>query len=342
MSVVLEIEGLTVSYGEAVAVRDVDMVFDSGLLALVGESGCGKTTLLRTIAGFETPRRGTVRIAGRTVVGEGAFVPPEKRDVGMVFQQGALFPHLTVWENVRYGVRGSRAGEARAAELLDLVRLADTRERFPDQLSGGQQQRVALARALAPEPRLVLFDEPFAGLDPGLREDLRLEVREVLRRTGTNAVLVTHDREEALAVAGAVAVMVEGRVLQVASPETIYARPASEAVAEFLRSGELFDCMVAGGEFESALGRGRCDAPDGAGRLLLRPEDVRLRLAGSGHAVAGVLEGREFFGHDALDRVVLSSGETVRARVLTGDTLPVGSRVEVELRERLYRVFPGA
>lgn len=335
----LAVRGLEVAYGDHAAVRGASLELERGLLALVGESGCGKTSLLRAIAGFERPRAGVIEIGGQVVVDGSTFVAPERRSVGMVFQEGALFPHLTVWENVRYGVRGSRSGEGRARELLERVGLAAAAERFPDELSGGQQQRVALARALAPEPRLLLLDEPFAGLDPGLREQVRDRMREVIAATDTSAVLVTHDREEALTVADQVAVMVEGEVLQVAPPGTVYARPESAAVARFMGSGELIDCRVDGGRFRCVVGEGRCDAADGAGRLLLRPEDVSLRLARGGEAVSGLLESRQFYGHDALDSVRLNDGSLLKARVLTGDTLPVGARVAVRLRERLYRVF---
>ncbi len=337
----LEVRGLTIAYRAVPAVREVDLDVEGGLLVLIGASGCGKTTLLRAIAGFEEPQAGSIALDGVVLSAPGSVVPPERRGIGMVFQEGALFPHRTVWDNVRYGVHGDAAGEARARRLLETVRLGGAEDRFPDQLSGGQQQRVALARALAPAPRLLLFDEPFAGLDPALREDLRSELRQVLAETATAAVLVSHDRNEALAIADRLAVMVEGRLLQVGSPETVYARPASAAVARFMGSGLLLTCTVEGGRFRSAVGSGRCDAVAGPGLLLLRPEDVRLRLVRGGEAVVGRLEERRSFGHDALDRVRLDSGVTVDARVLTGDTLPIGSRVAVELRERLYRVFAG-
>lgn len=336
---VLELHDVSVLYGETAAVREATLNFESGLLALVGESGCGKTSLLRAIAGFERLSSGQIRVAGAIASSPSVHVKPEARGVGLVFQEGALFPHLSVWDNVRYGVRGKHLAESRARELLALVRLADLADRFPDELSGGQQQRVALARALAPMPRLVLFDEPFAGLDPSLREGVRDEVRAILRETSTDAVLVTHDREEALAIADRLAVMVDGRILQTGPPETVYARPSNREVAEFMGSGALVPCSVSGGFFQCGVGRARCDAPDGPGLLLLRPEDLRPRLAQPGDAPLGTIESRVFFGHDVLDSIRLSSGLELKARVLSGDTLPVGTSVALELRERLYQVF---
>jgi iron(III) transport system ATP-binding protein len=339
---VLELHDLTVRYGETVAVREATLSFAGGLLALVGESGCGKTSLLRAIAGFERPSGGEIRVSGTIVASPTVDVKPEVRGVGLVFQEGALFPHLSVWDNVRYGIRGRLRSQARARELLTLVRLAELADRFPDELSGGQQQRVALARALAPRPRLVLFDEPFAGLDPGLREELRDEVGVVLRETSTDAVLVTHDREESLAIADRLAVMAGGRLLQVDTPETVYARPANLEVARFMGSGALVPCTVESGSFECGAGKARCDAPDGHGMLLLRPEDVRLRLSQPGDGIFGTIQSRAFRGAHVLDSIRLSSGLELQARVLSGDTLPVGTSVAVELRERSYRVFPTA
>ena len=217
--VLLEVEGLTVLYGDVVAVdRASFRATRRAITTLVGPSGCGKTSLLRAIAGFESPQSGRVAIAGRDVAGGDAWVPPERREVGMVFQQGALFPHMTTWHNVRYGVDDRPDADRLTRDALDLAGLAPLSERYPDQLSGGQQQRVALARALAPSPAIVLFDEPFAGLDAAARERLREQVCSILRKAEMTAVIVTHDQEEALSLGDRVAVMMRGRIVQAGTP----------------------------------------------------------------------------------------------------------------------------
>ncbi len=336
----LEIRALTVRYGEVAAVVDADLELSGrDTTALLGPSGCGKTTLLRAIAGFENPSAGTIRLDGRPVAGEGAWVAPEKRHVGMVFQEGALFPHRTVGQNVEYGIRGRPGAAQRVAEVLALVGLTGLEDRYPDQLSGGQQQRVALARALVPEPRLVLLDEPFASLDASLRARVRDEVRRTLDRARTCAILVTHDQEEALSFADRVAVMMDGRVLQVGTPEDIYHRPVSPRVAQFIGDGRLVPCTVSAGRFRSAFGEATCAAPDGAGLVFLRPEDLTVVRWSQGPGVPATLRGRRFFGHDVLDTVELPNGERVEVRSLSSTTLPVGSPVRLALRERTYRVF---
>jgi iron(III) transport system ATP-binding protein len=337
---VVEIEDLHVRRGDWPAVSGLDLTIEAGrITALVGPSGCGKTTLLRAIAGFETPAAGTIRLAGETVSGPGAWVPPERRQVGMVFQEGALFPHLDVARNLRYGVRGLADAEERVRGALELVGLEGLDRRMPDELSGGQQQRVALARALAPSPRLILLDEPFAGLDATLRERVRQEVREILERAGLTAVLVTHDQEEALSVGDRVAVMIAGRVLQVGDPEEIYHRPATPEVAEFIGVGQLIECEVADGRCSSIFGWAPCEAGDGRGRLFVRPEDFRLLPAGDGEGVAGKIVERRFFGHDVLDRVELDGGQSLEVRSLSSTTSAVGEPVRVALRQRIFQVF---
>lgn len=340
-SPILEIAGLFVDYGDTPAVRGVDFSLSDGrIVALLGPSGCGKTTLLRAIAGFERPSAGTIRLAQRTVTGPGLWVEPQDRRVGMVFQNGALFPHLTVTGNVLYGVGRRQDAQARVHEVLAQVGLEGLGERFPDQLSGGQQQRVALARALAPRPQIILLDEPFASLDASLRERVRREVRGVLEATGITAILVTHDQEEALSFADDVAVMVEGRVLQVGRPADIYHRPISPEVANFVGSGQLLPCRVTAGRFQCSLGSASCTAADGPGLVFLRPEDLSLIRWMQGEGAAGTVSERRFFGHDVLDTVRLASGESVEVRSLSSTTVPVGSPVRLALRERTYQVFP--
>ncbi|HVS13803.1 MAG TPA: ABC transporter ATP-binding protein [Thermoanaerobaculia bacterium] len=339
----VELNGVTVRYGEVTALDRAELVVpNGGLTAVVGESGCGKTTLLRVLAGFETPEIGSVFIAGRCVAGRddaGArrWVPPERRRVSVVFQEGALFPHLTVAENVGYGIRDARLRRDRTHEMLTLVGLADRPDRLPHELSGGQQQRVALARALAPDPRLVLLDEPFASLDENLRERVRDEVRSILRAAGATAVLVTHDQAEALSLADWLAVMAEGRVLQCGSPEEVYRSPASPQVARFLGQGQLLPASVAAGVLRCAFGERAVARPDAEGLVLVRPEDLELRGPGD-EGLPGLITGRRFYGHDLLDEVRVEGDHDrpelmVRTRSLAPARHPVGARVRVALRE---------
>jgi iron(III) transport system ATP-binding protein len=263
----------------------------------------------------------------------------------MVFQDGALFPHLTVEQNVSYGLRSGSARVAslkeRVDDVLGRVGMRDLGGRYPDQLSGGQRQRVALARALAPAPRLILLDEPFANLDATLRAQVREEMRQILEVSGVSALLVTHDQEEALSFADRVAVMIDGQILQTGTPEEIYHRPVSSQVAEFIGDGHLVSCNVTSGRFSSEFGSATCEAPDGSGLLFLRPEDLSLIRWSMGYGVPGTVVERRFFGHDVLDCVQLASGATVEVRSLSSATVPVGSPVRLALKERTYRVFPG-
>ncbi|MFC5277555.1 ABC transporter ATP-binding protein [Halorubrum rubrum] len=252
----VDLAGVSKHYDGTVAVEDVDLRIREGeFFTLVGPSGCGKTTTLRLIAGFEAPTEGRIRFGGRDVSG----VPPEERNVGVVFQNYALFPHMTVGENVGYGLRfseppGGASRAERVRDLLDLVDLSGTADRDPESLSGGQQQRVAMARALAPGPDLLLLDEPMSALDARLRERLRLQVREIQRELGITTVYVTHDQEEALSVSDRVAVMRGGTPEQVAPPRSVYRRPASRFVAEFVGDNNVFEGVVAGTDDESAGG----------------------------------------------------------------------------------------
>ena len=291
----VELAGLTARFGDLVALDDVSIAVEPGeFFTLVGPSGCGKTTTLRAIAGFERPDAGSVRIAGRDVSG----VPPEDRDVGIVFQHYALFPHLDVRGNVAYGLRfrdppGGAATDDRVDELLELVDLAGLGDRAPDQLSGGQQQRVALARALAPGPEVLLLDEPLSALDARLRERLRVTVRDVQRELGITTVYVTHDQAEALAVSDRVAVMREGRVEQVGTPEGVYREPASRFVAEFVGDNNVLEGTVASADPPTATVEGDVwPLPDDAAVatgdrvvLALRPEHLS---AGGGPAAIDV------------------------------------------------------
>ena len=336
----IEVRDLVVRRGDVVAVDDLSLEIVAGeITSVVGPSGCGKTTLLRTIAGFEEPLAGAIEIDGECVASPELWVEPEQRRVGMVFQEGALFPHLDVEANVRYGVRGLAGAEARVTHCLELVGLAELGRRMPDEISGGQQQRVALARALAPEPRVVLLDEPFASLDAALKERVRDEVRRILQSAGVTVVLVTHDQEEALSMGARVAVMDHGKILQVGTPEEVYHRPQTPRVAEFIGDGALVPCTVEGDRFVSAFGSGRCQADAGSGRLLLRPEDLLLRPPGAADGIPARIVGRRFYGHDVLDRIRLETGEEADIRSLSPPLEGVERRVRVTLREGLFWVF---
>jgi len=314
-------------FGRTLAVAGASLRVDEGeLVALLGPSGSGKTTLLRSIAGFEVPDAGTIEIAGRRVAGDGTWVEPEHRRIGMVFQDGALFPHLTIAGNVAFG-----ADAARAAEKLELVGLADRANAYPHELSGGERQRVAVARALAAEPSVVLLDEPFAALDAGLRESLRGEVRAILKAAGASALLVTHDQAEALSLADTVAVMRAGRIVQVGTPEEIYERPRSRWLAEFLGEADLLPGTARGGVVECELGRFGVPAElAGSVQVLVRPESVAIGVgAAPREHVEAVVVDREFFGHDQLLRLELPSGLRLRSRRLGFPAWHPGDRVRV-------------
>lgn len=336
----IELRQLEVRYGAHRALRGVELdVERGGLTALVGPSGCGKTSLLRAIAGFEVPTAGSIRLAGEWVAGPRAWVEPERRRVGMVFQQGALFPHMTVGQNVLYGLASSAKRQERALEALELVGMANRRDRFPDQLSGGEQQRVALARALAPRPRLILLDEPFASLDAMLRRRLREEMRTILQAEKITAILVTHDQEEALSIADTVAVMIDGEILQCGSPPEIYQRPAELAVARFIGDGQLLACEVSAGLARSVLGEIPCATLEGEGWMLVHPEDIQLLPADSPIGRPGRLLRRNFFGHDQLDEVQLDDGTVLKVRVLSSEGYGVAEKVKAQLKERDFSIY---
>ncbi|MGZ8866779.1 MAG: ABC transporter ATP-binding protein [Thermoanaerobaculia bacterium] len=329
MSANLEIRDLTVRYGDVVAVDRVSLSVEGGTLAaLVGPSGCGKTSILRAIGGFETPAAGTIAVGGEPI----GALPPEKRRIGMLFQQGALFPHLTVIENVAFGL--PRRDDVRAVNALQLTGLENLRSRRPHELSGGQQQRVALARALAPQPRLILLDEPFAALDAPLRARLREEVRDILRQTSTTGVLVTHDQEEALSIADVVSVMRHGRILQSGSPREIYDRPGSEEVARLVGDANLMDATVHGGTIVTPFGALRLDAEDGP--CIVRVATENLMLAP--HGARGVIVASRFYGHDVVDEVRLDDNRIIRVRLPHSAGDP-GTQINVALKPGTYRVF---
>jgi len=307
--------------------RGVDLTVPAGsLVALLGPSGCGKTTLLRAVAGLERPDAGEVRVADRVMSGPGAFVPAERRHIGMVFQDAALFPHLTVARNVAYGLpRGDPDRRARVAEALELVGLSGFEERSPATLSGGQAQRVAIARALAPHPSVMLLDEPFSSLDAPLRAELRLEVRRMLTAIDATAIFVTHDQEEAFVVGDEVAVMSEGLVVQQGAPTALYEWPATRAIAEFIGDANFIPGSADGEAARTPIGPIPLrDAPEGPVEVMVRPERILAR-AGDGATVTAI----EYYGHDAVYVVRIDEGPVVRSRVIGAPRLEPGDRVDL-------------
>ncbi len=303
-------------------------------LALLGPSGCGKTTTLRLIAGLEHQDRGTIGIAGTTVASDQVSVSAERRRVGMVFQDYALFPHISVEKNVGYGLRRGQTTNSRIDEVLELVGLAGMRQRAPSELSGGQQQRVALARALAPAPDIVMLDEPFSNLDQRLRVSVRREVRAILAHAGTTADLVTPDHEEALSLTDRIVVMNDGRAEQVGTPEELYHRPATRFVAEFIGDAQFLRATAKDRRAETPMGElPLVNEARGPVEVLVRPEHVRLeRTRGSGSSRHGRVLTREYFGHDQLLTVGLDRGETVVARLGAYSGIRPGDEVWLSVR----------
>ncbi len=330
----LEINDVSVSFGDTEVLSGISLELESKqLLAVLGASGAGKSTLMRLIAGFDSVGGGSIVLDGETLSDTSKTVAPEKRSIGIVPQDSALFPHLNVSQNIGFGLSGlsKEARAERVGELLRLIRMEEFASRMPQELSGGQVQRVALARALAPRPKLVLLDEPFSALDAELRGQLREEVRQVLRAEGATAVLVTHDQEEALSLADRVAVLREGKIIQVGSPSEIYNSPADVGIATFLGESVLVDGKVSGGKILTDLGSLSAlnNVAEGAtGVVAIRSENFYLQPNPTGDSE---VVGRVFFGHDALVEV-----QTPKLRIRARSNGPfapeVGMRVTVWVR----------
>jgi iron(III) transport system ATP-binding protein len=317
-------------------VSDVSFTLQSGTItAILGPSGCGKTTTLRLIAGFERPEAGSVTLDGRVLVSDGVDIAPERREIGFVFQDYALFPHLSVLHNVTFGLSKLPAKQRleTARAVLALVGLSIFEARYPHQLSGGQQQRVALARALAPNPKLVLLDEPFSSLDAGLREATRFEVRDILRRAGATALLVTHDQEEAMTFADALLILRDGHLEQSGAPQEVYAAPRTAFVAQFLGKTNLLHARVDGGIARTIIGALPLEGMSGNTMLSVRPEDLRFAAQGT----PGEIVARDFKGHD-ITYTVRTAGGVLLVQTPAPDAHRVGDQVHLELVGRAVAV----
>ncbi|MCY7286416.1 MAG: ABC transporter ATP-binding protein [Cyanobacteria bacterium CAN_BIN43] len=344
-SAILHLENVGLRYPrtDTPAIANVSLALEAGeILGLLGPSGCGKTTLLRLIAGFERPQVGTVTIAGRTVAGSRAWIPPEQRHVGVVFQDYALFPHLTVAENIAFGLRSQRATQntthsEKVAQLLALVRLEGLDHRYPRELSGGQQQRVALARALAPQPKLILLDEPMSNLDVYVRLRLREDVLEILKAMNTSAIFVTHDQQEALAIADKIAVMQQGHLEQVGTPEAVYSRPASRFVAQFVtqanflsahRRGQLWETEIGYFDVETTTSLLHSLIDSDIAELVIREEDWILQ---PDPRASVVIKTRHFLGREYRYCLQTPSGKKLYARTSSGIILQPATRVQLSI-----------
>jgi iron(III) transport system ATP-binding protein len=346
MSVLLEVKNIVVSYGRKAVLHDVSLHVNRGSFAcLLGPSGCGKTTVLRAIAGFEPLDRGEVRLRGEVVSSSASTTPPERRKVGMVFQENALFPHLTVEGNIAFGIKGKRESPWRETvnEMLDIVGLRGLGDRYVHELSGGQQQRVALARALAPAPQVILLDEPFSSLDVDLRVWLGAEVKDILKQRGVTTVLVTHDQSEAFALSDQIGVMRDGRILQWDTAYNLYHEPADRFIAHFVGQGVfLRGTLISPDAIDTELGVIRGDRAYGWPRgsavdVLLRPDDILPDPEGD---ISATVVSRAFKGAQILYGLKLSTGSSVLSLFPSHHNYDTGETVAVRLAVDHLVAFP--
>lgn len=334
MVTTLALSKISKSFGAEPVLTNLSLEISNGeFVAVLGSSGSGKTTLLRLIAGFDDPDRGEISISGKTVAGKNIFVPAEARKVGYVPQDAALFPHLSVSENIAFGLRGltKLARMSRVRELLKLVSMDEFENQSATSLSGGQKHRIALARALAPEPELILLDEPFAALDAELRTRIRDEIKQVLDNVSSTTILVTHDQEEALSIADRVALLRDGNFAQVGNPREIYSEPVDLGVATFLGDSVIIDGVVHADKVQTSLGQLTLlnSAKEGSvGKVAIRPENFYLQPDLNGDSI---VVGRQFFGHDAVVEVKTPK-QLIRARSSGPFAPEVGMKVTVWVR----------
>jgi len=330
----LRCSGLAKTYDSVTALSDISLNIQKGqIVALLGPSGCGKTTLLRLIAGFASPDEGTIEIDGTEVMSRRVNTPPEKRRVGMVFQEGSLFPHLTVEQNVAYGLTVSGRSSEKVHHLLKLVGLYELRARMPHELSGGQQQRTALARALAPDPEVLLLDEPFSSLDPALREQVRSDMLGIIRAANVTAIFVTHDQEEALLIGDTVAVMNNGTIEQIGTPTEIFHHPNTKFTANFIGVADFIQARYENHEIVSEIGSApyKLEMSEwDTVELMCRPDCLECLPSPNGRCT---IKTKEFRGAFYLYTVELPSKTTVRCLLSHTEDYIVGDSVEVTLRE---------
>ena len=329
-NLIIRARSLEKSYGKEEVLKDFNLdVWKGSIFGILGVSGSGKTTALRLLAGFENPDSGIIEMYDKIAYDEETNLPPEDRNIGMVFQDYALFPHLNVEKNIAFGLSSKDIKKGRLEEVLEMCNLKQYRNKFPQDISGGQQQRVALARALAPKPDVVLLDEPFTSLDAHMARELRDEVVSLLRETETTAIIVTHDQEEALSVCDIVSVLEDGKVMQSATPQEIYLNPVSQNVANSVGDPNILKGFSKNGRVETALGK-FVSAYEGALDVSIRPECIELSLDSKG---AYLVKECIFYGHDQVVSFENNAGQTFRSRSLPSTIFETGDKISIEISE---------